>query len=619
MDDNNRNLILAIALSVMIMISWQVIFPPQEPPQQATAPVAEQTAPGAQQTPGAPAGTAPVPAAGEAPAAPSGTAPTVPGTEQPGASREAILAETPRVRIETPSLHGSISLKGARIDDVTLIKFRETADKDSPPVILMSPSGAPKPLYAEHGWSLSPNAGIAVPTSETVWTADTSKPLTPEHPVTLSYDNGAGLIFRRTISVDQDYMFTIAQQVENKSGKPVTLYPYALISRHGEPQTSGMFILHEGPIGVLGEHGLQDDEVDYSNLTDDGSYSFKATSGWLGITDKYWAATLIPDQTVSYDATFRAINRVSRYDFQTDYLAAPVTIAPGSSQTASSMLFAGAKQTALVDGYEEKLGIYNFELLIDWGWFHFMTKPLFYALDFFYNTIGNFGVAILIVTVLVKLAFFPLANKSYVSMSKMKKLQPEMLRIRERFQDDRMKQQQEMMALYKKEKVSPVSGCLPMLIQIPVFFALYKVLYITIETRHAPFFGWIQDLSAPDPTSLFNLFGLLPFNVPEFMMIGIWPLLMGVSMFVQMRLNPTPADPIQQKIFTWMPVIFTFMLARFSAGLVIYWTWNNSLSILQQWVIMRRQGVKVNLLENIGFKKNSDGSAGKSAGSTSKS
>lgn len=618
MDENNRNLILAIALSVMILVGWQAMFPPQKPQQQKDQPVAEQqAAPGAGQVPGQNA-TAPAPSSDAVPDAPSTTAPAVPGTQAATQSRETALASAPRIKIRTPSLSGSISLKGVRIDDITLTKFRETAKKDSPPVTLLSPSGSTSPFYAEHGWSVSPNSGIKAPTADTVWTADTSRTLTPDSPVTFTYDNGEGLIFHRKVSIDQNYMFTINQEVENKTGEAVTLFPYALISRHGEPKTSGIYILHEGPVGFLGDEGLQ--EVDYSDLAEEQGQTvhFKANAGWLGITDKYWAATLIPDQTVTYDANFRAFNRVNRYDFQTDYLAAPLTVQPGASQTVSSKLFAGAKVNAIIDDYKQNLGILNFDLLIDWGWFWFITKPMFYALDFFYSTIGNFGIAILIVTVIVKLLFFPLANKSYDSMSKMKKLQPEMTKLRERYKDDRMKQQQEMMALYKKEKVNPMSGCLPIVIQIPVFFSLYKVLYITIESRHAPFFGWIQDLSAPDPTSLFNLFGLLPYDVPQVLMIGIWPLLMGISMFVQMRLNPTPADPVQQKIFTWMPLVFTFMLANFPAGLVIYWTWNNSLSILQQWVIMRRNGVEVNLLENMGFKKGDD-SAGKSASSTSKS
>ncbi len=514
-----------------------------------------------------------------------------------------MLAASPRIAIDTPALRGSISLKGARIDDLMLKQFRETVKPNSENVTLLSPSGTAKPYYAEFGWTVTSNEGVRVPTSETVWTADSQGALTPANPVKLSWDNGQGLIFRRVMSVDPDYMFTVTQKVENKTDKPVTLYPYALISRHELPHTDGLYILHEGLIGFLGEHGLQ--EIKYTKAAEAGTTTFKATSGWLGITDKYWATALVPDQNAPYEAHFQGTNVNGNAAFQTDFLLGPVTVAPGGKQSVSSMLFAGAKQVGVVDGYETKLGIKKFELLIDWGWFHFITKPLFFALDFFYGLVGNFGIAILIVTVLVKLAFFPLANKSYESMSKMKKLQPEMARLRDRYKDDRMKQQQALMELYKKEKINPMAGCLPIVIQIPVFFALYKVLYVTIEMRHAPFFGWIQDLSAPDPTTIFNLFGLIPWTPPHMLMLGVWPIIMGITMFVQMKLNPTPPDPIQEKLFTWMPVLFTFLLAAFPAGLVIYWTWNNSLSILQQWVIMRRQGVEVNLLENLGIRAKS--------------
>jgi YidC/Oxa1 family membrane protein insertase len=606
MDENNRNFILALVLSVLVIFTWQALFVPKEEPQtpqqqtqQVQKPAGQAASPGVTPQPNAVTPAAPQQAA--MPAVPAGAVTVKP--------REAVLQETQRVAIDTPSLQGSIALKGARLDDLTLKHFKETVKKNSDRVTLLSPSGSPKPYYAEYGWSVPPNTGVKVPNADTIWTPETQGPLTPERPVTLRYDNGEGLVFRRTVAVDRDYMFTVTQQVENTTNSPVTLYPYALISRHGQPKTSGFYILHEGLIGVMGEEGLQ--EIDYTDALEASTTAFKATSGWIGITDKYWATALIPDQKAPYEAHFRGWDSNNRKDFQTDFLLGPVTVAPGAKQSVSSMLFAGAKQTQLLDEYEEKLGINKFELLIDWGWFHFITKPLFYALDFFNKHVGNFGVAILIVTVLIKLTFFPLANKSYESMSKMKKLQPEMLRIRDRFKDDRVRQQQAMMELYKKEKVNPMSGCLPIVIQIPVFFALYKVLYVTIEARQAPFFGWIQDLSAPDPTSLFNLFGLIPWDPPHFLMIGIWPILMGITMFVQMKLNPAPTDPIQQQIFTWMPLLFTFLLAAFPAGLVIYWTWNNALSILQQWVIMRRQGVEVNLLENIGFRK--------SAGTTSKS
>ncbi|NND50452.1 MAG: membrane protein insertase YidC, partial [Rhizobiales bacterium] len=433
-------------------------------------------------------------------------------------------------------------------------------------------------------------------TSTTEWQLESGNRLTPGNPVVLSWDNGAGLSFRRTITVDELYMFNVTQSVQNNGTTPVTLYPYALVSRHGVPSDAfNFYILHEGLVGFIGEDGLQ--EIDYDDVTDGNSYSFSATGGWLGITDKYWAAVVAPDQRLPYKARFTSYG--DRPVFQTDFLGSAVAIAPGAVSEITSQTFAGAKRVSVVDGYAAQYGLLNFDLLIDWGWFYFITKPMFLLLDWLNGFIGNFGLAILAATVLIKLAFFPLANKAYKSMSGMKKLQPEMVKLRERYKDDRVKQQQELMALYKKEKINPMSGCLPIVIQIPVFFALYKVLFVTIEMRHQPFFGWIQDLSAPDPTSLFNLFGLIPWDPPSLLMIGGWPLVMGLTMFIQMRLNPAPPDPIQQQIFNWMPLFFTFLLAQFAAGLVIYWAWNNALSVLQQYVIMRRMGVKVELWDNI--------------------
>jgi YidC/Oxa1 family membrane protein insertase len=599
MDEKNRNLLLAVVLSVIVLFVWQalVIGPQREAQQQQVQQQRETPSQG-----NTPTGTPTPSATGErgSRSAPTTGGPTLPSAT---ASREAAVAATERLPIDTPQLRGSINLEGGRIDDLTLKKYRVAVEKDSANVTLLSPSGSPAPnrtFFAQHGWLAA--GGIKVPTPETKWTAESSGPLTPDNPVALAWDNGEGLVFRRVISVDENYMFSITQKVENNTGETVRLFPYGLIARHGVPDTRGFWILHEGPIGVLGEAGLE--EFSYSGLADDGEpSSYSATGGWMGITDKYWAAVLVPPQDAAYKAQFFEDKKRPGEQFQTDYLLPEVQIAPGGGGEVTTRLFAGAKESGLIDGYEETFGIQQFELLIDWGWFHFITKPLFIALDFFYKLIGNFGVAILIVTVLIKLVFFPLANKSYVSMSKMKKLQPEMMKLRERYADDKMRQQQELMALYKKEKVNPMSGCLPILIQIPVFFALYKVLFVTIEMRHAPFFGWVQDLSAPDPTSIFNLFGLLPFGVPDFLQIGIWPIIMGISMFVQMRLNPMPGDPIQQKIFTWMPVFFTFILATFPAGLVIYWTWNNVLTIAQQWFIMNRQGVEVNLFENMGLDK----------------
>jgi YidC/Oxa1 family membrane protein insertase len=601
---DNKNMLLAIVLSAIVLIGWQILVGvPQMQRQQEAHKVTQQAA--QPQTPGTPGAV---------------TAPAVPGTTAAApalATRAAVVAATPRLPIDTPRYIGSINLKGGRIDDLALRTYRETINPNSPNVILLSPSGTPVrqanhhdilenegPYYADFGWVAQPGSNVKVPGPDTVWTAPSGGRLTPTAPAILEWDNGEGLLFRRTIAVDASQMFTVSDTVENKGAQVVELSPYALISRHGTPLVAGYYILHEGLIGVMGADGLQ--EYTYSNIDKDGAKSWKGTSGWLGITDKYWATTLIPEQAVPYTARFTSTTAGTVRTYQTDLLFEPKTVAPGGKAESTSRLFSGAKEVALVDGYESSLGINRFELLIDWGWFYFITKPLFKVIDWLYRLFGNFGVSILIVTVMLKLLFFPLANKSYDSMSKMKKVQPEMLTIKERFADDKMKQQQAMMELYKREKINPLSGCLPVVIQIPVFFALYKVLFVTIEMRHQPFFGWIHDLSAPDPTTIFNLFGLIPWAPPAFLMLGVWPLVMGVTMFLQMQLNPAPVDPVQAAIFRWMPLMFTFMLAAFPAGLVIYWTWNNTLSILQQSFIMRRNGVKIELWDNLksmlGFK-----------------
>src|SRR6516225_1622833 len=545
--------------------------------------------------------------------------PEVPGTPRAGApsaqahaaSREAVIASSPRIAIETPRLGGSIDLKGGRIDDLTLTQYREETDPKSPPIVLFSPSGAPDAFYAEFGWVPAAGVNVAMPGPETVWKQQGSGALGVGRPVTLTYDNGQGLVFTRTIAVDEHYLFTVKDEVANNSGSPVMLFPYALISRHGTPQVQGYYILHEGLIGVMGDQGLQ--EMTYKKIEDAKSQTWDVTNGWFGITDKYWAATLLPDTDAKVRARFSAGEAGGLKTYQTDYLLQPQTIAPGTTGTANARLFAGAKEVSVVGidfpfgpgGYNEALHLNHFDLLIDWGWFYFITKPMFLALDFFFHLVGNFGIAILIVTVLVKILFFPLANKSYASMAKMKAVQPQMAMIKERYADDRAKQQQAMMELYKKEQINPVAGCLPIAIQIPVFFSLYKVLFVTIEMRHAPFYGWIHDLSAGDPTNIFNLFGLLPFDpsglplLGGYLALGAWPAIMGVTMWVQMKLNPAPPDPTQQIIFSWMPLIFTFMLAKFPAGLVIYWAWNNTLSVIQQSVIMHRNGAKIELWNNL--------------------
>jgi YidC/Oxa1 family membrane protein insertase len=594
--NDNKNTLLAIVLSALVLIAWQYYFAgPQEKARQEQLQAQQQKqnvpAPGQPSQQPSPAGTPQVPGQPSAPA-------------HPGAvDRTAALSGSPRVPIATGSLQGSIALKGGRIDDLALVKFRETVDPKSPPIVLLSPSGTADPFYAEFGWTGAAGANVKLPNSETVWKHAGSGALGVGQPVTLTYDNGEGLEFRRTVAVDDKYLFTIKDEVTNKSSSPVSLYPYALISRHGTPQTLGYYILHEGLIGVLGESGLQ--EYTYDSIAKKKVVNFDVVNGWLGITDKYWAAVLVPDTSAHLKARFStgAIGNLPTY--QTDYLLEAQTVAPGATASVNGRLFAGAKEVAVVNDYDKRLKLNRFDLLIDWGWFYFITKPLFIAIDYLYHLVGNFGLAILIITVLIKIAFFPLANKSYASMAKMKAVQPQMMAIRDRYADDKAKQQQELMELYRKEKINPLAGCLPIAIQIPVFFSLYKVLFVTIEMRHAPFFGWIRDLSAQDPTNIFNLFGLIPFDptvlplLGPFLHVGLWPLIMGVTMWIQMKLNPAPPDPTQAMIFNWMPLLFTFMLASFPAGLVIYWAWNNLISVLQQSVIMRKHGAKIELFDNI--------------------
>jgi YidC/Oxa1 family membrane protein insertase len=602
---NDKNTILAIVLSAIVLIAWQFFVglpqqkarqeqlqTQQQQQQQKQAAQPSQNAQPAQPAqPSAQPG--PPQAPGQAAQAPAG-API---------SRAAALKTSPRIPIATDSLQGSIDLKGARIDDLALTKFHETVNPKSPPIVLLSPSGSANPFYAEFGWTGAAGSKVKLPTSDTVWKQSGSGTLTAGHPVTLTWDNGQGLEFRRTIAVDDKYLFTVKDEVVNKSAQPVTLYPYGLISRHGTPPTLGYYILHEGLIGVLGDDGLQ--EYTYKKVEEEKVVNFNVTNGWLGITDKYWAATLLPDPKAHLKARFSSGKLGDKETYQTDYLLDAKTVAPGATATATARLFAGAKEQHVINDYEEQLHLNRFDLLIDWGWFYFITKPLFKVIDYFYRLVGNFGLAILIVTVLIKGAFFPLANKSYASMAKMKAVQPQMQALRERYPDDKAKQQQELMALYKKEKINPLAGCLPIAIQIPVFFSLYKVLFVTIEMRHAPFFGWIHDLSAPDPTNIFTLFGLIPFDptvvpvIGHFLHLGLWPLIMGVTMWAQMKLNPAPPDPTQKMIFDWMPIIFTFMLAGFPAGLVIYWAWNNTLSVAQQSIIMRKHGAKIELFDNI--------------------
>jgi len=588
---DQKNLILAIAIAIAMVLGFEFLYNQPKVAQQRALEAerrasAEQVAPPAAPAPGtaaiAPAAPGTAPSAG-APPAPGSTAANLLAQANP--DRGSVLARDARVAIDTPGLSGSIVLRGARLDDLKLKKYRETVDRNSDPVVLLSPPGTAHPYFAETGWVPAGGAPV-LPGADTVWTADRTT-LTPTAPVTLSWDNGAGLRFERRISIEDEYFFRIEERVANTGAEPVQLHGYALASRTGTPTLGGYYILHEGPIGVFNEV-LQ--EPAYSDLREKREMKNPSKGGWLGFVDKYWLVALVPDQAQDAAARFVHATVAGNDRYQVDYLGPVQTVAPGAAASHVSRVFAGAKEVRLLDEYADRYSIPLFDRAIDFGWFYFMTKPMFVALDWLYAALGNFGVAIIVLTIIVKILFFPLANKSYKAMAKMKLLQPEMEALKAKFGEDRQRMSQEMMLLYKRSGANPLSGCLPIIVQIPVFFALYKVLFVTIEMRHAPFFGWIQDLSAHDPTSLFNLFGLLPFSVPDYLQIGVWPIIMGVTMFLQQKLNPQPVDPIQAKMFLALPFIFTVMLASFPAGLVIYWAVNNTLSILQQWLIMRKMG-----------------------------
>lgn len=590
--EKNRNYYIAIALSVVIVLAWQFLY--MNPRMEAQRLADEARRAQQEQTQAA----NPHGATAAGPTASGEVAGTLPGSTQAqaAATREQAIAKSPRVAIDTPALSGTINLTGARLDDLHLREYRETVDPKSPTITLLSPADTRDGYFTELGFIPGENAG-SVPGPSTVWTVAGGDKLTPQTPVTLTFTNDKGVVFSRTFAVDDHYMLTVTDKIENPTGTPVSLATYGRVTRYNKPEHASVYVIHEGFLGVLGKEGGLTEES-YSAVEKE-PYTFpKATGGWLGITDKYWATTLIPPQTLPYESRFTHFTD-GQPRFQADYKTDAVTIQPGQSTELKNLVFAGAKEVPLVDGYEQSLGIPRFDLLIDWGWFYFITKPMFKLMDFFFRYFGNFGVAILCTTIVVKALFFPLASKQYASMAGMKRVQPKMEELKAKHGDDRMALQQAMMQLYKEEKINPIAGCWPVLLQIPVFFALYKVIYVTIEMRHAPFFGWIQDLSAPDPTSLFNLFGLLPYDVPHALLIGVWPIIMGITMFLQMRMNPTPPDPTQAMIFTWMPLVFTFMLASFPAGLVIYWAWNNTLSIMQQALIMKRHGVKIELFDNL--------------------
>ncbi|MBD25238.1 MAG: membrane protein insertase YidC [Candidatus Marinimicrobia bacterium] len=575
--EDQRNFIMAIALSVIVLIGWDYFFSPRPIPQPVSG------SPSISEPPSI------VPGAQTDLSAPVSAPVALPSVK----SVESQLQTDARLRIATPHLQGSISLTGARFDDITLARYRENLDPNSPEIVLLSPMGSPRPYFAEHGWVAS-DTSIALPTSSTVWTPqDPNAVLTDQTPIVLTWDNGQGLIFTRVIRAEDEYLFTVEQKVENAGKRSVTLYPYSLVARIGEPETLGFFILHEGPIGVF-NRTLK--EMDYDDLIDKERESIESTGGWIGFTDKYWLTSVAFDQKLDVTANYTYSGTAERRRYQTDLRANAITLESGETKSITAYVFAGAKELALLDRYEKTPGLSRFDLAIDFGWFYFLTRPFFLALRWLNSVLGNYGVAIIVFTAFLRLLIFPIANKQYTAMNKMKELQPEMKRLQEKHANDKMKLQQEMMELYKREKANPLTGCLPILLQIPIFFALYKVLFVAIEMRHAPFFGWIKDLSAPDPTSILNLFGLLPFTPPEslsLISIGVLPLLMGFFMYLQQKLAPQPPDPTQAKIMMLLPVVFTFVSAQFPAGLVIYWAWTTLLGILQQWILMRRSNIKV--------------------------
>ncbi|MEP3346745.1 MAG: membrane protein insertase YidC [Litoreibacter sp.] len=600
MDDQNKNLILATALSVLVIIGWMYFFPQHQP---AVDPNANPTATVQSD------GTAALPPA-------TATATPAPAPVSVAEARATALAEDTRITIETPSLKGSISLTGGRLDDLSLSSYRETLEDDSENVTLLSPVGTDQSYYALYGWA--PSGSLTydqVPGANTPWTLAEGETLAPGAPVTLAWDNGAGLIFNRTFAVDENFMFTITQKVENATGTAQRIQPYGIVARHGEPEIEGFFIAHEGVV-VMADGVLS--EIDYDDMPDFPTVPREAANAevtavtensWVGFADKYWMTTLIPDSATPFTSVVKYVPGADIY--QTEARLQPVDIAAGETVEVSTRLFAGAKEWEKIKTYEAQ-GVHNFIDSIDWGWFFFLTKPIFSVLHWLNSIIGNMGWSIIVLTLLIKSVLFPLAYKSYVSMAKMKELQPQMQELKEKAGDDRQKLQQEMMALYKKEKVNPAAGCLPILLQIPIFFSLYKVIFNTIELRHAPWVGWIRDLSSPDPSSILNLFGALPYATPEpgslffILSLGVLPIILGVSMWLQQKLNPAPADATQAMIFAWMPWVFMFMLGSFASGLVLYWIANNIITFTQQYTIMRSQGYKPDIFGNIksGFKRN---------------
>ena len=583
--EDKRNLVIAIAAIFVLLIAWQflmpVLFPPDERPRRTVEQIEPATADGL--------GAAQVQAGAD--------------TGADARMRQA-GTESPRVAIDSPRLYGSLSLLGGRIDSVTLRDYRETAEDDSPEIVLLSPRDAERPYFADFGWA-GADEGLALPEPDTLWSASRGT-VTTGSPATLTWDNGEGLVFTRHIAVDEGFVFTVTDSVRNETDRSLELVPYSRVARFSTGSDSGLpfkplFIFEDGALGVFGDDYREADYEDMQeayeaarpNRRRNDEYRYAAESGWLGLTDKFWLVALIPDQETPFQGSFEyvPVDEGETASFQAIYEAAPLSVGPGGTASHVIHLFAGAKEINLLDRYEDTLGADRFDLAVDFGPTWFLSKPMFYIIDFFNRATGNFGVAILLLTICVRVLLFPLANKAYASMSRMRKLQPEMIRLRERYKDDKQRMNSELMKLYREQKANPLAGCLPLLAQIPVFFALYYMLFTTIEMRHAPFFGWINDLSAPDPMTFITVFGLLEWPAPEFLLIGIWPIIFGVTMWLQMKLNPQPMEPIQQKILMALPIIFLFLFARFPAGLVVYWTWNNVLSIGQQWLIMRRMGI----------------------------
>ena len=563
--EDNKKMLLAVVLSMLVIVGWSIMF--EQPRIQEHVEAQKQQ----QET----------------------VTETVKAETNKPLNKQDVIAQTQaqekRITITTPSLKGSLTTKGARLDDLTMLKYREELDMDSPNIELLAPVGTKSPYYAEFGWV---GQNLALPDGNAVWNTNDTE-LTPNTPVTLTWDNGKGLSFKRVYTIDENYMLTVTQSVTNTGNGTVSISPYGLVSRTGDPEIEGFYILHEGMIAVTGEE-LK--ETTYDDIKDNKKEEYQATGGWAGMTDKYWLTALVPNQDDPFTIRYIASNRGTEPLFQTDFMGASKTIAVGQTVSNTTLLFAGAKETVLLDTYAEQYNIPSFDKAVDFGMLYFLTKPLFNLLHYLFESLGNFGWAIIVLTLIIRIVLFPLTNKAYKSTSRMKLLQPEMEAIKKSCGDDRQRLSQEMMKLYQKEGVNPVSGCFPMLIQIPIFFALYKVFYVSIEMRHAPFYGYLQDLSAPDPLGLLTLFGLIDWNVPDwlsFVNIGVLPILMGLSMWLQQRLNPAPTDPTQKMVFQILPPLFTFLLASFPAGLVLYWTWSNLLSIAQQWFIMKRMGVAI--------------------------